>query len=88
MFKISKVRTDQWISNVISATQLGPVEKVEKNNGPLIFSTGHLGGPNDSKSIGNQLLWYIGVRPQINLPNRVQLVSELERFEYFVGGAF
>ena len=43
-----------------------------------IFSTDHLGDPNDSKSIGNQLLAYIRIIPEINLPNRVQLGTKLD----------
>ena len=43
-------------------------------------SAGHLGGPNDSKSIGNQLLGYTGIIPEINLPDRVQLATKLEHF--------
>ena len=47
----------------------------------LCFSSaGHLRDPNDSKSIGNQLLAYIGIRPKINLLNRVQLATKLEHF--------
>ena len=36
--------------------------------------------PLDAKSIGNRLLSYIDVIPEIDLPNRVQLVPELEHF--------
>ena len=61
------------------------LQKYKKTLVHCIFSVGHLDGPKDSKSIRNQLLGYIGVIPQIDLPNRVQLVPELERFEYFVG---
>ena len=43
-----------------------------------IFSTDHLGDPNDSKSIGNQLLAYTQIISEINLPDRVQLVTKLE----------
>ena len=51
---------------------LGDVANLgKKNRGTLVFSLGHLGGPNDRKSIGNQLLCYIDVIPQIDLPNRV-----------------
>ena len=45
-----------------------------------IFSTGRLGDPNDSKSIGNQLLAYTRIIPEINLPHRVQLATKLEHF--------
>ena len=45
-----------------------------------LFSAGHLGDPNGSKSIGNQLLDYIGIIPEINLLDRVQLAAELEYF--------
>ena len=45
-----------------------------------IFSTDHLGDPNDSKSIGNQLLAYTRIIPEIDLPDRVQLAAELEYF--------
>ena len=60
---------------------LGFVVKWEKKTcGHRFFSVGHLGGPNDSKSIGNQLLSYIGDITEIDLPNRVQLVAKLEHF--------
>ena len=52
----------------------------------LIFSespSGQLGGPDDSKSMGNRLLSYAGDIPGINLPARVELVTELG---HFVGG--
>ena len=61
---------------------LDDVAKVQKK--PLVdcfFSAGHLDGPNDSKSIGNQLLGYIGVIPELYLPDRLQLGLELEHFE-------
>ena len=48
-----------------------------------LFPDGHLGDPNASKSIGNQLLGYIRIIPEINLPDRVQIVTKLE---HFVGG--
>ena len=40
-----------------------------------MFSVSH-----DCNSIGNQLLTYQNVVPEIDLPNRVQLVPELEHF--------
>ena len=43
----------------------------------------HLGGPGDSQSMGNRLLGYAGDIPGINLPDRVELVTELG---HFVGG--
>ena len=46
-------------------------------------SSGQLGGPNDSQSMGNRLLGYAGDIPGINLPDRVELVTELG---HFVGG--
>ena len=46
-------------------------------------SSGQLGGPNDSQSMGNRLLSYAGDIPGLNLPDRVQLVAELG---HFVGG--
>ena len=51
-----------------------------------IFSestSGQLGGPDDSQSMGNRLLGYAGDIPGINLPDRVQLATELG---HFVGG--
>ena len=45
-----------------------------------IFSTGHLGDPKDSKSIGNQFLGYTGIIVEINLSDRVQLATKLEHF--------
>ena len=45
-----------------------------------LFSTGRLGDPNGSKSIGNQLLDYTGIIPEIKLPDRFQLAAELEHF--------
>ena len=42
-----------------------------------------MGGRNDSKSMGNRLLSYAGDIPGINLPDRVELVTELG---HFVGG--
>ena len=46
-------------------------------------SSGQLGGPNDSQSMGNRLLRCAGDIPGINLPDRVELVAELG---HFVGG--
>ena len=46
-------------------------------------SSGQLGGPNDSQSMGNRLLSCAGDIPGINLPDRVELVAELG---HFVGG--
>ena len=54
-----------------------------KPAGAGIFSNGHLGGPNDSQSMGNRLLSYAGDIPGINLPDRVQLATELG---HFIGG--
>ena len=61
-------RTVQWISNVISDI-IVKCYKVGKNNQwSQFFSTGHLGDPNDSKSIGNQLLCYQGIPSRNNPP--------------------
>ena len=49
----------------------------------LAPATGHLGGPGDSQSMGNRLLTCAGDIFGINLPDRVQLVTELG---HFVGG--
>ena len=46
-------------------------------------SNAHLGGPDDSQSMGNQLLSYAGEIPGINLSDGVELVTELG---HFVGG--
>ena len=43
-------------------------------------SNGHLGGPGDSQSMGNRLLSYAGDIPGLNLPDRVELVTELGHF--------
>ena len=42
-----------------------------------------MGGRDDSQSMGNRLLGYAGDIPGINLPDRVELVTELG---HFVGG--
>ena len=49
----------------------------------LASSSGHLGGPGDSQSMGNRLLSNAGDIFEINLPDRVELVTELG---HFVGG--
>ena len=43
-------------------------------------STGHLGGPDDSQSMGNRLLTCAGDISGINLPDRVQLVTKFKHF--------
>ena len=53
-------------------------ESTKKTLAQCIFSVGHLGGPKGSKSIGNQLLAYIGIIPEINSLDRVQLATKLE----------
>ena len=49
----------------------------------IFLSNGHLGRPDDSQSMGNRLLSCAGDIPGINLPDRVELVTELG---HFVGG--
>ena len=53
-----------------------------ENKNPIFSESpsGQLGGPNDSKSMGNRLLSYAGDIPGLNLPDRVQLVAELDHF--------
>ena len=54
-----------------------------KNSFFVAPTSGQLGGPNDSQSMGNRLLTCAGDISGINLPDRVQLVTELG---HFVGG--
>ena len=54
-----------------------------KNSFCLASSSGHLGGCDDSQSMENRLLGYAGDIFGINLPERVELVTELG---HFVGG--
>ena len=52
----------------------------KKNWNFLMSSSGQLGGPNDSQSMGNRLLSCAGDIPGINLPDRVELVAKLGHF--------
>ena len=65
---------------VVKLLDRGGPPPVQSDLAILISTTRQLGGPNDAKSTGNRLLGYAGVISQTDLPNRVQLVAELEHF--------
>ena len=62
------------------ALEIIPLRSIISNVLPLKNTFVKMPLKYDANSIGNRLLAYTGIIPEINLPNRVQLATKLEHF--------